>query len=126
MKCRTWHSFSAGTSPWGRIDLTATWVWIIHIPPDFYGKSADLLGFPVLLQRALSYVCKTSRDSGIARDIAEHLCQIIWRDINLTRLVLMFKKFEDLCCGWSIAWYEGAAACDEVPQGVINTAPSWT
>lgn len=92
----------------------------------FYGDLADLYSFPVPLQRTLSYVCKTSKDSGSGRDIVEQFCQVIWRDIDITRLVLMFEKIEDLCCGWSFARCEGTATCDEIPQHIINTAAPWT
>jgi hypothetical protein len=92
----------------------------------FDGESTDLHGFPVPLQRTPSYVCKTSRVSGNGRDIVEHICQVIWRGIDLARFVPMFEKIEDLCCGWPIAWREGTAACDEIPQGFINTAAPWT
>jgi hypothetical protein len=92
----------------------------------FDGGSTNLHGFPVPLQRTPSYVCKTSRDSGSGRDIVEHIYQVIWRYINLTRLVLIFEKIEDLYCGWSIARCEGTAACDKIPQRFIDTAAPWT
>ena len=69
----------------------------------YHGGSADLHDVPVPVQRASSYICKTSAGGRSGRNVGEYIGEVIGRDNVLASGLVLLHEFYDLGCGWPIA-----------------------